>query len=201
MLKFLKKQANMAQTENGAATHAGTHSDCLDLFGTIGALRRQPEGDILSRFVRAYGEEPDLAMKILFFARDVRGGLGERRVFRVILRWMACYEPGPVRKNLPYIAEYGRFDDLLCLLDTPCEPDALTLIKTQLEADCSALSQEDGQISLLAKWLPSVNTSNAEAVKAARKLARSLGMSEAAYRKTLVKLRQRIHLSSAKIAA
>ncbi len=194
MLKFLKKQANMAQTENGAATHAGTHSDCLDLFGTIGALRRQPEGDILSRFVRAYGEEPDLAMKILFFARDVRGGLGERRVFRVILRWMARYEPGPVRKNLPYIAEYGRFDDLLCLLDTPCEPDALALIKTQLEADCSALSQEDGQISLLAKWLPSVNTSNAEAVRAARKLARSLGMSESAYRKTLVKLRRRIHL-------
>lgn len=194
MLKFLKKQANMAQTENGAATHASTHSDCLDLFGTIGALRRQPEGDILSRFIRAYGEEPDLAMKILFFARDVRGGLGERRVFRVILRWMASYEPGPVRKNLPHIAEYGRFDDLLCLLDTPCEADALALIKTQLEADCSALSQEDGQISLLAKWLPSVNTSNAEAVKSAKKLARSLGMSEATYRKTLVKLRQRIHL-------
>ncbi len=155
MLKFLKKQANMAQTENGAATHASTYSDCLDLFGTIGALRRQPEGDILSRFIRAYGEDPDLAMKILFFARDIRGGLGERRVFRVILRWMAQYEPGPGRKNLPHIAEYGRFDDLLCLLDTPCEADALALIKAQLEADCSALSQEDGQISLLAKWLPS----------------------------------------------
>lgn len=194
MLKFLKKQANMTQTENGAATYASTRSDCLDLFGTIGALRRQPEGDILSRFIRAYGEAPDLAMKILFFARDVRGGLGERRVFRVILRWMALYEPGPVRKNLPYIAEYGRFDDLLCLLGTPCEPDALALIKTQLEADCSALSQADGQVSLLAKWLPSVNTSNAQAVKAAKKLARSLGMSEATYRKTLVKLRRRIHL-------
>lgn len=194
MLKFLKKQANMTQTENGAATYAGTQSDCLDLFGTIGALRRQPEGDILGRFIRAYGEEPDLAMKILFFARDVRGGLGERRVFRVILRWMAQYEPGPVRKNLPYIAEYGRFDDLLCLLDTPCEADALALIKAQLEADCAALGQEDGQVSLLAKWLPSVNASNAEAVKAAKKLARSLGMNEATYRKTLVKLRRRIRL-------
>lgn len=193
MLESLKNEANRAYTENGAVTHASTGSDCLDLFATIGALRSSDEQEILKRFVRAFTEDPDLALKTLFFARDVRGGLGERRVFRVCLRWLAHNAPASVKKNLPYIAEYGRWDDLLSLMGTPCEKNALLRIKEQLEADQNAMDMGD-DVSLLAKWLPSVNASNARTVLYAKRIARFLGMSDATYRKTLVKLRERIRI-------
>ena len=143
MLEYLKNEANRTYTENGAVTHATTCSDCLDLFAAIGALRSSSEQEILKRFVRAYTEDPDLAMKTIFFARDVRGGLGERKVFRVCLKWLAGNAPASIRKNLPYVAEFGRWDDLLSLMDTPCETDALVLIKQQLEADLNAMDMGD----------------------------------------------------------
>lgn len=193
MLNFLKEAANRTHTENGAATYCSTHSACLDLFGTIGALRRESDGEIVHRFLRAYAEEADLAMKTLFFARDIRGGLGERRVFRVILRWLAANEPQSLVKNIPYIAEYGRYDDLLALMGTACEGSVLALIRQQLADDCDALAAGKA-VSLLAKWLPSVNASNRDTVRQAKHLARAMGMSDAQYRKTLSVLRARLCL-------
>ena len=92
-----------------AVTHLSTLSDCLDLFATVGALRVATEDVIASRFMRAYSENPDIAMKLAFFARDVRGGLGERRVFRTILSWLAANKSASIEKNIPNIPEYGRF--------------------------------------------------------------------------------------------
>ena len=193
MLEYLKNEANRTYTENGAVTHATTYSDCLDLFATIGALRSSNEQEILKRFVRAFTEDPDLALKTLFFARDVRGGLGERKVFRVCLQWLAHNAPSSVKKNIPYVAEFGRWDDLLSLMGTPCEKDALCLIKQQLDTDLESMDMGD-DVSLLAKWLPSVNASNAQTVFYAKRIARFLGMSDAQYRKTLVKLREHIRI-------
>ncbi len=190
MLSYLKNTANTAYTENNAVTNMSTMSDCLDLFATIGAIRAADEQEIVKRFLRAYTENADLAMKILFFGRDVRGGLGERRVFRVIINWLAENRPESLRKNIELIPEYGRFDDLVCLLGTACENDALRVIRNQLERDL--LSSDE--VSLLAKWLPSVNASNSETVRKAKRTARYLGMSDETYRKTLVKLRKRIHI-------
>lgn len=130
MLEYLKQQSNKTFTENGAVTYSSTLSDCLDLFATVGALRHGSDEEIQSRFMRAYTENKDIAMKLLFFARDIRGGLGERRVFRIILNRLALKEPQSIRKNLSYIAEYGRFDDLMVLFGTPLEKDMLEYIKT-----------------------------------------------------------------------
>ena len=185
--------ADRTRTENGAAAHMSTGADCLDLFSSVGALRSNDEEDIYTRFIRAYAEDPDMAVKILFYARDVRGGLGERRIFRVILRRMAFDHPESVRKNIGYIFEYGRYDDLMVLMGTPCEDEAASYIARQLTADVTAL-ENGGEVSLLAKWLPSVNASSAETVQTARRLAKHLGMSERQYRKVLVSLRQRIHI-------
>ncbi len=193
VLEVLKKNANISYTENGAVSNRSTGKDCLDLFATIGALRRECDQEIVTRFMRAYTENADIAMKILFFARDVRGGLGERRVFRTIMKWLAENEKKSLIRNLPYIAEYGRWDDLLVLLDTPCRAEATALLKRQFEADLSALDG-DGEVSLLGKWLPSVNASNAETVRAAKRLAKAFGLSERDYRKALVKLRARIRI-------
>lgn len=193
MLENLKNESNIAYTENGARSFATTCSDCLDLFATIGALRRESDSEIITRFTRAFAENPDLAMKMLFFARDTRGGLGERRVFRVLLRWLCFHEPKTVVKNMDYISEYGRYDDLLTLMGTPCETAALDLIGRRLRADMKALAEND-DVSLLAKWLPSVNASNQQTVKLAKRIARHLHMSDAVYRKNLVQLRRRIHI-------
>ncbi len=190
MLEYLKTEVNGTVTENGAAAYVSTRSHCLDLFATVGALRRAPEQEIIRRFQNAYAEDGDTAMKILFFGRDVRGGLGERRVFRVIVNWLANNEPRSLRKNIALIPEYGRFDDLLALMGTACEQAALAVIAGQLQRDMAA----DTAVSLLAKWLPSVNASNADTVRMAKKIAKSLGMTDAQYRKTLVELRKKIRI-------
>lgn len=192
-MEVLKKAANKTYTENGAVTHQTSGKDCLDLFATIGALRHASDQDICDRFLKAYAENPDLAMKILFYARDIRGGLGERRVFRIILNWLAANEKGSVIKNLPFIAEYGRWDDVLVLLKTPCCKEAMALLKKQFQADLAELSG-NGDVSLLGKWLPSVNASDQETVMLAKRIAKSFGLSERDYRKALVKLRAHIRI-------
>ncbi len=193
MLNELKTEASRTLTENGAVTYRSTGSECLDLFSAIGALRSAPDQEVITRFIRAYADDRDLAMKILFYARDIRGGLGERRVFCTILRWLAKNHPESVRKNVQLISEYGRFDDLCALLSTPCEEEALRCIKEQLDRDLQADAQE-GEVSLLAKWLPSVNASNARTVFRAKRIAGKFGYQEAEYRKMLTKLRARIRI-------
>ena len=193
MLNELKIEANRILTENGAATLRTTGSDCLDLFAAIGALRNAEDQEIIVRFSRAYAEDRDLAMKMLFYSRDIRGGLGERRVFRTILKYLAEAQAESVRKNLHYVSEYGRWDDLTVLFGTGCEKNALDLIREQMKRDQAALDAGEN-VSLMAKWLPSVNTSNAAAVKDGKRIAKALGMTEAQYRKTLVKLRAKIRI-------
>ena len=190
MLNELKNQANMTLTENGAATYRSSMSDCLDLFATIGAIRNASDNEVIDRFAKAFAENPDIAMKILFFGRDVRGGLGERKVFRVIINWLANHAPKSLRKNIALIPEYGRWDDLVSLLGTACEKQAISVIRKQLQKDISA----EHEVSLLAKWLPSVNASNSDTVKNAKRIARSLGMTDAEYRKTLTELRRKIRI-------
>ncbi len=193
MLDYIKQEANMTQTENGAAAYVSTGSDCLDLFATVGALRGESDAEIIARFVRAYTEAPDTAMKLLFFARDIRGGLGERRVFRVILSWLAANEPESVRKNLAYVPEYGRFDDLYALMGTPCEKDMFAVLKSQFDRDTDAL-KNGRPVSLLAKWLPSVNATDPNARTNGKKTAKAFGLSDAAYRKALSALRAEIRI-------
>jgi len=193
MLELLKKEANKTLTENMAVTNLSTLSDCLDLFATVGALRDATDDEISSRFMRAYTENPNIAMKLAFFARDVRGGLGERRVFRTILRWLAVNKKVSLEKNIPNIPEYGRFDDLLTLLDSDCEKNVLSFIGEQMKSDTASMSN-GGAVSLLAKWLPSVNASSAETVKNAKKIARALGLKDEEYRKKLSQLRAYIKI-------
>ena len=193
MLRFIKEEANQTYTENGAVTLESTGSECLNLFSAIGALRWETDDGIILRFARAYAENADMAMKLLFYARDVRGGLGERRVFRVLLKWLAENEPESLLKNIEYVSMFGRYDDLLALFDTGCESAMLRLIEKQLKADMEALKGK-GEVSLLAKWLPSANASNAQTVRYAKRMAKHLKMSEREYRKTLVALRERIRI-------
>jgi hypothetical protein len=194
MLKFLKREANITYTENSAVTYRSTNNYCLDFFYQAGALRNAEEDRIITAFSKAYIENPKLAMKILFFARDIRGGLGERKIFRICLNWLAQNAPDTVLKNLEQISEYGRYDDLISLFGTSLEDAVMKLISNQLNCDIKAMEAGEDSISLLAKWLPSVNTSNEQTVKNGKKTARALKLSDAEYRKTLAKLRRFIDI-------
>ena len=195
MLDALKEESNRTytRTENDAATYASSGSDTLDFFAAAGALREAGEAEIIVRFTRAFAEHPTYALRTLFYARDVRGGLGERRLFRVLLRHLAFAAPASLEKNLKFVPGYGRWDDLLVLLDTPLEAAAVRLIRAQLEKDLRAAGEEK-PVSLLAKWLPSVNTSSRAVRRQAQRLAVLFGMREADYRRMLVHLRRRIAL-------
>ena len=158
----------------------------------LGALRNQSEDEIVKRFHRAFCEDKNLAMKILFFARDIRGGLGERKVFRTIIKNLPKTSRSALVKNIQNIPEYGRYDDLLTLMDTSCKKEVVAMIKEQLSQDLANI--ETDNVSLLAKWLPSINASNSQTVKLAKRLAECLKISEREYRQTLSKLRKKIKI-------
>lgn len=190
----LNNDMNFKYTENMGIAHKTTNSAVYDLFAFGGAYRSRRDEDVILLFKNAFEENAELAMKCLFWLRDCRGGQGERRFFRVCMKWLAENQLNAVRRNLEYIPEYGRWDDLYIFVDTPLEKDMFELIKRQLEKDIyDVVSGTDKTgISLLAKWLKSENASAKETKRLARKTREYLGISAATYRKTLSKLRERI---------
>ncbi len=198
-LEHLKEEANYTTTLNGARTHSSSGDACLDFFAVAGGMRYRNPSVQIQLFDRAYIETPDLAMKLLFHLRDIRGGMGERKMFRTLLRHVAFTWPASARKNVPYIAAFGRWDDLLCLMGTPAQMDAVACIQAQLAEDTAALKRREAgdaeaHISLLAKWLPSDNASSFRTRKSAYHLIRALGMKKKDYRDRLTALRARIAL-------
>ena len=192
MLELLRNEAEKGMTLNGATTYTTSGKYCTDLFFNCGAMRKSSVKCIADAVSRAFISDPVTALRIVFYARDVRGGQGERRFFRIAINHLAKTAPEAVIRNISYIPEFGRYDDLLALIGTPCEKAAMSLIKEQLAEDMAALSDEEKPVSLLGKWLPSVNASSADTKRLAHKVANALGMSNADYRKALSALRKRI---------
>ena len=189
-LNGLMENDNYTLTENGAVTHKSTLSGVMDMFALGGAYRNRSVEDKLSLFIKAFEEDRLLAMKCLFYMRDIRGGQGEREFFRVCFRWVAKNYPDIARKNLALISEYGRYDDMwISTFETPVQNDTLKFIKDLLTLDISCKAP-----SLLAKWLPSENASSAKTKHNARVIKNYLGMSSKQYRKTLSFLRERINV-------
>ena len=120
----LEEDANLTRTENMALTNVSTKSFLLDFFGVGGALRTRWENDIIRIFTKAFAEDKLLALKALFYFRDIRGGQGERRTFRIILKYLGEQYPEIVKKNLENIPFYGRWDDLYSLFYTKSEKEA-----------------------------------------------------------------------------
>ena len=154
-----KKMAAFTRTENGAVALAGTGDARLDFFGVAGSLRTADRLRIERLFAEAYKADPLFATKIAFYLRDVRGGLGERKTFRTLLKYMAKYHPEALRPNLDLIGVYGRYDDLYSLIGTPLEDEMWAAMKKQFEEDRRDL--ESGRaISLLAKWIKTADASS-----------------------------------------
>jgi hypothetical protein len=136
--------SNDSLTNNGAVTHSTAGMHCLDLFFIAGASRFMSEEDILKAFIRAYREDKNVALKILFWARDARGGAGEKRFFQVIMKQLSVSEPEVYEQVAIYIPTFGYWKDIF-VIEKPTE-DTLNWLSIQLK--------ENENANLLAKWFP-----------------------------------------------
>lgn len=178
--EILKEQSTFTKTENGAYAKNTTGSCLLDLFSIIGSCRNRMDKEIIELFEKAYSEDKTGTIRCLFYARDIRGGLGERKVFRTLLKHIGNNSElcNNLKPNLALIPEYGRYDDFYSLIETPLESDVWKIIKEQLEIDKSHMrTGEIEKISLLAKWLKKADSKNQETKRLGIHTANKLGMS------------------------
>ena len=205
-IENIKNELNSTKTttENGAVAYETTGKALLDINFAISTLRNATTNEIEDKFSKAFFENPTLAVVWLFFARDVRGGVGERRLFRVCLNWLANNKPDIVKMIVSLIPEYGRWDDMFELAESSngdISKCVMDIICDQFIEDAEAIGNGKQNISLLAKWMPSINTSSPKTCALGKKFARFLGMSDAQYRKTLSKLRKHLDVVEVKASA
>lgn len=191
---------NRSVTENGAIGYKTTGRKILDINFAVSSLRSKSEAEVEAMFAEACGDDLNTAIVWLFMARDARGGMGERRLFRIGINYLAREFPDKIRKLLPLIAEYGRWDDLWCLLWTTLAPEIIAIVKDQLANDMAGM-KAGKSISILPKWLPSLNTSSAATVAKAEFIRRALRITPRQYRKMLSALRKYIDVTERKMSA
>ena len=196
----LDNEYNVSITENGAVGYRTTGKELLDLNFAVASLRKMPDAEVAKRFGKAFYENQILAMKWLFYARDVRGGLGERRLFRVVLADLVQSNPEMVIPVMNLIPEYGRYDDLWCLLDDKDAANVIyQIVDNQLKHDWENMAAKK-PISILAKWMPSINASSVKTKEYGKKLCKALKMTEREYRKALSKLRAYLDVVEVKMS-
>lgn len=171
------RNTNMTQTTNGMAALKSTFNANVDLFGVIGSARNV---DLSAKFRAAFRESEDLAVRNLLWARDVRGGAGERDTPRKLLKLLAVEQPDVASRVLVKIPEVGRWDDLRGLIGVNPEMDDLIG-----EVVAKALMEKNG---LCAKWMPREGKKGQAKTKLARFFMKQFGMSEREYRKMVVGL-------------
>ena len=194
------REAHMTTTTNGAVALDTSKNAVLDLFSVIGSLRNASKDRVTSLWKYAFRENADLAMKTLFYARDVRGGLGERETFRTILKYAAENSPESVKKNLHLVGYFGRFDDLYALVGTPCEDAMWQVMKEQFQMDLSAM-REGKSVSLLAKWMKTPDASSESTRKLGIQTALKLGYTVKAFKRDLRALRKYLDIPEIKMCA
>jgi hypothetical protein len=153
--KFLKAMQGVGSetTENGMPTNSSSMSSVMDLFFKMGGSRQNSDEELISWFSRAFGENPELAVKCIFYNRDIRGGQGERRSFRIFYKFLLENHPEVALKFMQFIPEYGRWDDLLHIfMDTPQENVMAFFILSALKLNNK----------LCAKWMPRENKAHSD---------------------------------------
>ena len=210
-MKLLQKN-EVSYSDNGAAMYKTSGHKLLDLNFNIISLRNRSiaHDDIWQEYAIVLKENPIYALKWLLFLRDIRGGVGEREVFRNLFHnALLYYTQLDISKLINYVAEYGRWDDIVDIFFRVKEDDRnnfvndkedianllLDAILNQLKADEEALANKEyRKISLLAKWLPSRKTSSIKSRKRAIFFIHTLKISEKSYRKKLVALRKGLNI-------
>lgn len=196
----LTQESRHTYTENGATAYNTTGNAILDFFSCVGSLRNTDNTRIERIFADAYAEDPLLATKILFYARDIREGLGERQTFRTLLHYAATHHPEAIAANIELIGFYGRFDDLYELIDTPIEDAMWSYVRKQLEADEKAM-ENNKPCSLLAKWLKTADASSKKTRALGIYTAKHIGTPVYHYKRRLRALRRYIKVVETQMSA
>ena len=190
----LEKQLNSTETTNGAKAFKSTLDLNVDLFGKISASRSDADS-IVPLYLRALEEDPETALRILFNSRDIRGGQGERNVFRHLL----LNTPFEIReKIIPLIPIYGRWDDLFVLDGCIDWNRVVDFVISKLNHDNDPETEHP---SLLAKWMPSINASSKKTKALGKQFAKRMNLSEKEYRVMLSNLRKKIDLVEHKMCS
>ena len=196
-----RNQTNRTKTENGADVYASTGDAVLDLFARIGGMRNASEAELNRMYLDARNSDKELADNMILYARDIRnGGIGERKIARTLLKTLALRDPAKVGRNFDTIVTAGRWDDLFVLMGTSLETQALDFMQEQFRKDITSMKAKQN-VSLLAKWLPSANTSSNETRRLARRVYTYFGITERTYRKTLSALRKYLDIVEKKMSA
>ncbi len=200
----IKDELNVSTTENGAKGYLTTNKAIVDFNFKISSYRNKSENAIIVDFKKVYYEDPQLALKYIFYVRDIREGLGERRLFRICIKEIINQLDNRV---FDWIAEYGRYDDLFVFFDTKLEDQMITYVYNQLINDMNNCIANKS-VSLLAKWMPSIKTSSKESMMMAKKFINGFNkfnqedkITSKDYRKTLSKLRSYIDVIEKKQCA
>ena len=202
----VKKTTNVKTTENGARAYSTLGNALTDLFAQIGALRPRTEKEIVGKYAEAFTVNPLLATKMLFYAGNIRGGLGERRTFRICLKWLATNHADIVIKNAALIPHFNRWDSMFVLIGTPAEAEMWKVIADQLNTDMEVVVKckkygKMAPISLLAKWMPTETASSKNTRALARQCITNLGLTPRSYRKVLSALRRHLKVVESTMSA
>ncbi|MDV4151626.1 DUF2828 family protein [Clostridium sp. AL.422] len=160
-----------------------------DFIENIAYLRNASEEEIINKFRLILFLDTEESIKFLFFIRSIKNGLGERRIFRVLLKYLAKENTDIIEKNIRIIPKYGRWDDLYSLFDTPLEEKVIYLFKNQIQKDLTSNTP-----STLGKWLKSENSSSKDSRALGYKTRVLLKYSSKEYRKLLTTLRRKLNI-------
>lgn len=196
----MKKAGILTETENGALSYETSMKPLVDCNFRVANYRRSI-GDnemFLSDITKAFKSDEMMTFLWLFFLRDCRGGLGERQLFREAMVMLSNTNPALVLSVLDKIPYYGRWDDLISITletnNSTVFKTGISYIKDEIKMDIERMKL-NLDVSLLAKWMPSINTSSKDTVRKARKLSKALGYTEKEYREVLSSLRKYLNVT------
>lgn len=181
-------------TENGARGEATSGHPLLDFYFQLPSMRTMESGKLFAKWQAGFDENPTLALRLLFYIRDTRGGMGEKAIFQHLMQELARQAPRVAQVLYPLIPEYGYFKDFRPLMDTDLRNGVMKLYGDQLRADMRAM-RAGKPMSLAAKWAPSVNTSSQDTRLYGRMLAEAMGLTERQYRKMLAEMRKHLNVT------
>lgn len=144
-LNEFDKATTVKETENGALAYTTTDSKMVDFFAAIGGMRQRDEKDIIDLYTSARKEDKELADKVILYARDIRGGLGERRIGKILLKTLANIDPRKVERNFQTFVDIGRWDDLYALIGTPCEAAMWKFLGKRFFEDCNLVEKYNAE--------------------------------------------------------
>lgn len=190
LIQAIQKESSKEINSKGALAFNTTLDKVLDYF-SLGGTSGSEES--LELFKGAFLENPELALKCMFYLRDIRSGQGLRENFRYALNFLAQNSPETLKGKLHLVPEFGRWDDLYSLVGTPLENESKGVIKEDFEKDLKSLKASNS-VSLLGKWLKSENASSLETKKLGRWTRKALGLTPKEYRLSLTKLRKALNV-------